>query len=283
MVVLWFTDKFNLQIKIMKRLVFEGLIIILLFFGTWFALNQIDWIKIFKVQKVTDTTEQKLGELFWDFFKKSEDEISDKNVIEPVSEIVAYISKANKINRDKIKVHVLNNDNINAFALPGGHLIIYTGLISKCDNEGELSGVICHEIAHIELNHVMKKLITEIGLSVLISITTGSGGADVIKEAVKLLSSTAFDRSLEKEADIKAVDYLIEAKLNPELFAAFLFKHSDNENEAANYWSWISTHPDSKERSEYILDYSKDKLTEFKLILTPKQWGSLKAASAVTE
>ena len=48
----------------MKKIIIQGAITILLFFGTWYALTQIDWVKVFKVQKVTDTTEQKLGDIF---------------------------------------------------------------------------------------------------------------------------------------------------------------------------------------------------------------------------
>ena len=260
----------------MKKLIIQGLITILLFFGTWYALTQIDWMKIFKVQQVTDKSEQKLGELFWEVFKKTEKEIKNTYVVNPVDSIVTQICKANKIDRDKLKIHVLNKYDINAFALPNGHLIIYSGLILNSDNHEELAGVICHEIAHIELNHVMKKLVKEIGLSVLISMTTGNSGGEVIKEAAKKLSSSAFDRSLEKEADIKAVDYLVNTNVNPEPFADFLYKLSDSEHEATKYLMWISTHPDSKERAEYIIEYSKGKSRDCKPILSNKTWDKLK-------
>ena len=171
---------------------------------------------------------------------------------------------------------MLNKDEINAFALPSGHLIVYSGLIINSDNQEELIGVICHEIAHIELNHVMKKLVKEIGLSVLISITTGNGGSEIIKETAKILSSTAFDRSLEKEADIKAVDYLVNAKVNPEPFANFLYKLSNKEHDATEYLTWISTHPDLKERAKYIIEYSKNKLTDYEPILSIETWEKLK-------
>jgi beta-barrel assembly-enhancing protease len=262
----------------MKKPIIQGLLTILLFFGTWFALTQFDWMYIFKVQQVTDKTEQKLGELFWEVFKKSEKEIRNTYVVNSVDSIVTQICKANKIDRDKLKIHVLNNDDINAFALPNGHLIIYSGLIFNSDNQEELAGVICHEIAHIELNHVMKKLVKEIGLSVLISMTTGNSGTEVIKETAKMLSSSAFDRSLEKEADIKAVDYLVNANVNPEPYADFLYKLSVSEHKASKYLTWISTHPDSKERAEYIIEYSKGKLTDYKTILSPETWDKLKAA-----
>jgi predicted Zn-dependent protease len=259
----------------MKKIIIQGAITILLFFGSWFALSQIDWVKVFKVQKVTDKTEQKLGELFWDVFKKNEEENKNIHVVNSIDSIVTHICKSNKIDREKVKVHLLNKDDINAFALPNGHLIIYSGLIHNSDNQEELTGVICHEIAHIELNHVMKKLIKEIGLSALISMTTGNGGAEIIKETAKMISSSAFDRNLEKEADIKAVDYLTTAKVNPEPFSNFLYKLSDKEHEAVKYLTWISTHPETKERAEYIVEYSKDKLSGYKPILTIETWEKL--------
>jgi predicted Zn-dependent protease len=260
----------------MKKSIIQGLITILLFFGTWYALSQIDWIKFFKVQQLTNKTEQKLGELFWEVFKKSEKEIKNTNVVNSVDSVVTHICKANKIDRSKLKIHVLCKDEINAFALPNGHLIINSGLVLDSENQEELAGVICHEIAHIELNHVMKKLVKEIGLSVLISMTTGNTGTEVIKETAKMLSSSAFDRSLEKEADIKAVDYLVNANLNPGPFADFLYKLSDMEHKETKYLTWISTHPDSKGRAEYIIEYSKGKETEYKPILSNETWGKVK-------
>ena len=277
MVVLWVIDKLNLQIKFMKKPIIQGLITILLFFGTWYVLTQIDWMKIFKVQQVTDKTEQKLGELFWEVFKKSEKEVINTLVVNSVDSIVTQVCKTNKIDRSKLKIHILDKEDINAFALPNGHLIIYSGLILNSDNQEELVGIVCHEIAHIELNHVMKKLVKEIGLSVLISMTTGNSGAEVIRETAKMLSSSAFDRSLEKEADIKAVDYLVNANINPEPFADFLYKLSDTEHEAIKYLTWISTHPDSKDRAEYIIEYSKGKEKEYKSILSNETWDKLKA------
>ncbi len=276
MVVLWFIDKLNLQIEIVKTPIIQALITILIFFGTWFGLTQIDWVKVFKVQQVTNKTEQKLGEIFWEFFKNTEKEISNELVTNSIDSMVTHICKSNNIDRKKIKVHILNNEEINAFALPNGHLIVFSGLILNSDNQEELAGVLCHEIAHIELNHVMKKLVKEIGLSVLISMTTSAGGSEVIKETAKILSSSAFDRSLEKEADIKAVDYLVKAKINPEPFADFLYKIAEQEDESTDYLTWIRTHPDSKERAEYIIEYGEGKFIDYKLILSEETWDKLK-------
>jgi beta-barrel assembly-enhancing protease len=276
MVVLWILDKHNIKRRPMKNPLIQGLIILIFFFGTWFALNQIDWVKLFKIQKVTEKTEKKLGDLFWEVFKKTEVEIKNPIILNSVDSMVSHICKANNIDINLLKIHILDKDEINAYALPDGHLVLYSGLISKSANEEELAGVISHEIAHIELSHVMKKLGKEIGFSVLISMTTGSGGAEIIKETAKMLSSSAFDRSLEKEADIKAVDYLINSNLDPKPFADFLYKLSEEKGNDIKYLTWISTHPDSKERSAYIIEYSRGKPINKKQILSNENWNKVK-------
>lgn len=260
----------------MKKVILQGIITVILFFLIWFSLTQIDWVSLFKVEQVTNKTEEKLGDLLWDILEKEGTELKDPFVVKSVDSIVNKICIANNLDRKTIKVHILENEEVNAFAMPNSHLVVYSALILHSDNQEELTGVICHEIAHLQLNHVMKKLVKEIGLSALISITTGNGGGQVIKETAKLLSSSAFDRNLEKEADIKAVDYLLKAKIDPKPFANFLFKLADTENEATKYLSWISTHPDSKERAEYILEYSKEKKIDYESVLSAETWKRLR-------
>lgn len=260
----------------MKKTITQGLITIALFFSLWFALAQIDWMSIFKVDKIATNTEEKLGELFWDVIRESDKEITNPFVVNSLDRIVTQICIANSIDRDFIKIHLLENDEINAFALPNGHLVIYSGLILNSENPDELSGVICHEIAHIELNHITKKLVQEVGLSALISMTTGNNGSEIIRETAGKLSSLAFERSMEKEADIKAVDYLIKAKINPEPFANFLYKLSVKENDISQYLSWLSTHPDSRDRAAYIINYSKDKKNTYEAVLSDEDWIKLK-------
>ena len=260
----------------MKKIIIQGLITISLFFASWLFLVQIDWTSLLKVQKITDKTEEKLGDLFWEVYQKNTHENKNPLIVNAVDSLVTKICSANKIDRESVKIHILEEEDINAFAMPNGHLVVYTGLILQSENPEELSGVIAHEIAHIQLNHVMKKLVKEVGLSVLISMTTGNSGSDIIKETAKMLSSSAFDRGLEKEADIKAVDYLIMSKTDPEAFANFLYKIADTESDVTTYLTWVSTHPESKERAEYIIDYSKDKKVKYQSILSEETWAKIR-------
>lgn len=260
----------------MIKAVLQAFAIVALFLLIWFVLAKIDFVAIFKVQEATDKTEERLSDLFLETFRKTERENKNPFIVNTVDSIVTKVCHANRIDRESIKVHILDVDEVNAFALPNGHLLIFSGLILSAENQEELSGVICHEIAHIQLNHVMRKLVKEVGLSVLISMTTGHAGTEIIKETLKILTSSTYDRSLEKEADITAVDYLIKAKINPEPFADFLYKLSKKENEMTKYLSWFSTHPESEDRAAYIIEYSADKKTDYEPILKAETWIKLK-------
>jgi len=262
----------------MNKIIYQGLIIVLLFFTTWFLIGKIDWMTILDVEQRSQTVEEKLGELFWDFFSTSEKVIYEEEITDVVDSLFTKICKANKIDKDQIKLYIIEKDEINAFALPDNYLVIYSGLILASDNEEMLAGVISHELAHLELNHVMKKLLKEVGLSTLIAMTTGSGGS-VVKETFKVLSSSAYDRTLEKEADLKAVDYLNNASINPEPFAGFLFKLTSDEPGIVKHLTWISTHPETMKRVEYVLEYIEENSSnnEYLPVLTDDLWETLKS------
>jgi predicted Zn-dependent protease len=262
----------------MRNLFIQGVLIVAAFLGVYFALSQIDYIGAFHIKEATDTTEEKLGDLFWETIKKIETVIKNDSVNRAVDKIVTRIAQENNIDRETIKVHIIKKDEINAFAMPNRYLIIYSGLIDAADNESELAGVISHEMAHIEKNHVMKKLVKELGLSMLLSITTGGKTPELAGEAAKMLSSTAYDRDLESEADLTGADYMIKAHLDPAEMADFLYKMSTDEALPERLY-WISTHPESKARAEAIIHYIKGEKFDKKPVLTKKEWKYLKENS----
>ncbi len=277
MVVFWRTYKPYHQTRVMKKILFQGLFFVASFVVTLMVLRQVDWINLFHIDRATSQTEKKLGDLFWDLYSKTEKECTDSVVRAAIDSLSDRICSENKIERAKLKIHILEKEEVNAFALPDGYLVIYTGLIKDCRNQEELAGVIGHELAHIELNHVMKKLIKEFGLSALISITTGHGGSGTIQETAKTLSSTAFDRKLERAADLKSVEYLQAAFINPSPFADFLQRMGE-ENGEIKALSWISTHPDSKERAEYIRNALRNEKTADHPVLKSQTWEQVQEA-----
>lgn len=259
----------------MKKVFFEGILFIAIFASSVFLLSQINWVSIFKINEYRKVNEKKIGDILWDMIKSNHEENKNVFVHKTIDSLVARVCVANHIDKKDIQVHILESDEVNAFALPGGHLVIYSSLIEATDNPEELTGVIAHEIAHIQLHHVVKKLIKEIGISAIFAVTAG-GNKTVIKQMGNILSSTAFDRQFEQGADMQAVEYLINANIHPKSLADFLQKLAEKENNSLKYLTWVSTHPNTEERAKYILKQSSNKKITAKPIFSPQTWKRLK-------
>ena len=264
----------------MKKLFVQALVLLLLFFGSWHLLKQINWLGMFPAAKnLGQKAEDKLAILLWENIENTETSISTPAIQKPLDKLLEEICKSNQLPSSELSIHIIQKNQVNAFAFPGGHIVLYSELIKQSDTPEALAGVIAHELAHIQLRHVTQKLIKEIGLSVLVAAGTGSSTAgNIISEAIHTLSSTAFDRAMERQADLQAVTYLMNAGVDGEAFAHFLEKLAqiENENKKQRYPSWLSTHHDSKERASYIRAHgSKRSSSGSKSIMDKSTWESL--------
>jgi predicted Zn-dependent protease len=237
-----------MQANKISQFIFQSLLSILLFATAYLSLSKVDWVRIFDFPSAISASEQKTGEILSAAINEFGPPIEDQNVVLAVDSIIDRVCLSNSINPNSIQLHIISKEDVNAFAMPGGHLVLFTGLINECRNSDELAGVLCHEIAHIRLNHTYLKLTKEIGIAVISSIAGGSGGPEAIKLALETISSTAYDRSLESEADSKAVELLVNADIDPIQLSIFLEVLSKEEN-ASEHIDFISTHPNLKKRS----------------------------------
>lgn len=258
----------------MKKIIIQSIILLATFFGTWLALSQFDFMTRFEIHQKEQKLEEKLGEFVWESISESEQVLTDTAIHEPIRKIIDKICDANNINKAKIKPHIIYKSEINAFALPDGHLVINTELIKFADESEEVAGVIAHEIAHIERNHVMKKLIKEFGFAVLANMMQGG---ETLFSVNRYLTSSAYDRSLEIEADEYGAQYLIEAKIDPEGLSNFLYKVSKEMPEIPDVVYWINSHPESEKRARNIINSIPDTKMNFEAPLNAEEWMALKS------
>jgi predicted Zn-dependent protease len=266
----------------MKRLIFQLVVLVGIFIIGWLSFSQFNWRKLLKVEIIKSESKHKIGDLVWESVSNMETEITETSSKTCIDSLVEKICVSNHIEPSTIKVHILQKNEENAFALPDDHLVIYSQLITYCESEEELAGVLAHEIAHMQLNHVMKKLGKEIGLSVILASTTGNNPI-IIQKIARLLSSTAYDRKLETEADVKGVEYLINAQINPRGLATFLMKLAKNEKNILSEIDVISTHPDSKSRASKILEITSKKKIQYQSVLHNASWKKLQDTIAEIE
>ncbi|HPD95181.1 MAG TPA: M48 family metallopeptidase [Tenuifilaceae bacterium] len=148
-------------------------------------------------------------------------------------------------------ISIVNSETVNAFALPGGYIIITKKMVQLCDTPEELLSVICHEIGHIEKRHVITRLVKEIGLKLLTSNDSYVSG-----EIARQLLSQKFNRSQEEEADMFSCSLMLKMGLEPRTLATVFrkLKEQNSNNELQNF-ELISSHPNLDKRISYVLAY----------------------------
>ncbi len=228
----------------------RGLIVLVLFIGgAYWVYEKVDWGSLLPIEKISNSIEKKMADAMW---AELENKVVDSGqMYQRVDTLLTALCAGNSIPRGSIKLHILKDEQINAFAYPDRHMVVNEGLIKQVNNNDELIGVIAHEIAHMEQKHVFKKMIKEVGFGLVVNYAIGDIGGELIKNLLSTVTSTAYDRSLEKNADLLAVSYLKSAGFNPEYLAVFMDRLADQEPTPIQL-SWLSTHPDSKERAAYI-------------------------------
>jgi predicted Zn-dependent protease len=256
----------------MKKVFLHGLFLSVSFFGMWYVLSLIDYRTIFKVEEVTKENERKLGNVILDAVTKSNKIISGDSIQGVIEGIKDRLCEANGIADSSITVHIIAVHDVNAFALPGRHLVIYSGLIGYCKSPEELAGVIAHEVAHMEHDHVMKKMVKEVGLAMVISLSGGNSSSEIVRQTVKLLSSTAFDREQESEADASGVHYMAKADIDPQASADFLFRLAHEKESDVARFEWVNTHPNSGDRAAEIITLRKQETFTVRKISDSTSW-----------
>lgn len=150
------------------------------------------------------------------------------------------------------EVYIIHNDNVlNAFAAPGGYMYFYTGLIKYLDNEAQLAGVMAHEMAHADRRHSTDNLTKVYGIQILLSALLGDNPETIAEIAAGLaqgLSSLAFSRKNEYEADEFAVKYMYDTSYDPRGIAGFFEKLEGSSHPP----EFLSTHPSPENRLEEI-------------------------------
>ncbi len=175
------------------------------------------------------------------------------------------------------KVVVLNWPLVNAFAVPGGQVILTRGIIEKASGPDEIAGVLAHEIGHgLEL-HPEAGLVRAVGFWALIQMVfTGTPGA--LGNIGSSLVQLAHNRGFEREADAVAIKMLREAKISPKAFAGFFRRMEGNRPDkkspsTGRFEEVFDTHPSSPERIRTIEGQPEYAATP---ALTSEQWQALR-------
>jgi len=211
--------------------------------------------------------EEELSREFMKAVLKHYELIDDPILVKYVGDIGAKILAAAPPQPFAYRFHIVKDENYNAFAGPGGHIFIHSGLFKAMEDEEELAGIIAHEISHVVCRHLSDRFerSKKIQIATLAGMAAGillgaKGGADAASHALTIGSvaagqslSLAYSREDEMQADQIGLDYLKKAGYTGEGIITVLKKIRDKRwFGSAEIPAYLTTHPAVEERIGYL-------------------------------
>ncbi len=247
-----------------EKIIRDGLILIVGCGLLWFALS-----KLIPAQKplnnlISLEQEEKLAEFITDLIEKQYTVIEDTVWTKTFEEILTRFEKQMPDSDYEYKIKILDNEIPNAFATLDGNIYFFKGMLDLADKPEEIAAVLAHEIAHVEKKHVVNKLISEFGLTIITTVATG-GDMVLAREIILSMTRGAFSRRQEKEADEFALSLLYDSGINPKYLGTLFRKLKEEHPESANQIEIMSSHPDIQSRIEKSLEYDLEGFLEIPL------------------
>jgi predicted Zn-dependent protease len=240
----WFSRLLNRgQVRMLKML---AVFIVLL-------VSAYIWLVPFLAERLANrvsiTYEEQLGEGIYSTLKPTFTIDAEKTAY-----INDFFRELNIDSKYNIQITVVHENVANAFAMPGGNIVVYDKIIAGMNGYEELAALLAHEFTHINERHTTRSLFRAQASSLFTSIIFGDVGTigNVIVSRADDMKGLSYSRSLEKEADINGVKILSERKIDCNGFI-HLFELLENEiaQTGGEPTEWISSHPDLQKRIDY--------------------------------
>ena len=216
--------------------------------GLWFGA---DLLVEMAVSRIPVEWEQKLGEAAYKDFLSHQDVMKEGPAVKAVEEMTQRLAEQIPNNPYKFQVTVVKSDVVNAFALPGGYVVVFTGLMKKADSGEEVAGVLGHELNHVLQRHGMERIVKNLGVMAAVAIIVGDqqGLIGLMRQVGVELLTLKFDRAQETEADLTGLQLVYRAKIDPKGMITFFQKLSEKDEGRVE---WLSTHPMSSARADRL-------------------------------
>lgn len=238
------------QVRHRHRLVWSsvGGVVLAITLGIWFGS---DLLVGLAVDRIPVEWEQKLGESAYGDFLAHQEIVKEGIAVSAVEEITRRLVEQIPNNPYTFSVTVVKSDVVNAFALPGGYIVVFTGLMKKAESGEEVAGVMGHELNHVLQRHGLERIVKQLGLMAVVAILVGDqqGLVGLMKQIGVELLSLKFGREQETEADHTGLQLLYRASIDPSGMIRFFERLAEKDEGRTE---WLSTHPMSSARAERL-------------------------------
>ena len=224
---------------------------------------QYDRVTTWAANQVSMKTEKNIGESVLKSLNAKQNFLSQGEAVKVVKDIGQKITAGS---RYQYQWFVSKDPAVNAFAIPGGIIVVNAGLLKLVDSPNELAAVLAHEVQHVEERHALKNMMNSAAMATVMLAVLGDANAFVLLMAHQV-STQYFNRQVEADADLKGIQLLHSKNIAAQGMSSFFKKlnaevngeqAADNEkpdDKPSEVTSWFSSHPDTLIRIQLIEQY----------------------------
>ncbi|MFZ2160875.1 MAG: M48 family metallopeptidase [Sideroxyarcus sp.] len=234
---------------------------------------QHDRAAMWAANRVSMETEKNIGDSVLKSLNPEANFLSEGEAVKAVQEIGKQLTTGSKY---QYRWYVSKDPAVNAFAIPGGIIVVNSGLLKLADSPNELAAVLAHEVQHIEQRHTLKNMMNSAAMATVMLVVLGDANAIVMMMAHQV-STQYFNRQVESDADIKGVQLLQSKNIDAQGMVSMFRKiaagpdirkdgakeqspekespEKESKEEPSEVASWFSSHPDTLFRIQTIEEY----------------------------
>jgi predicted Zn-dependent protease len=195
--------------------------------------------------------EDALGQQVIEHLAPKEHQCRDRERMAQLERVIHVLSSTAAASPYQIRLYVVDNPSINAFAVPGGHIVLLRGLLELTDSPEQLAGVLAHELQHVYRRHTTRAIVEQTASSLLLTALSGdlSGGIAWGLEGVRTIGALRYSRLHETEADAEGIKMMQAANIDSTAMTAFYGTiQRTATGDRSEGFDFLATHPNMAER-----------------------------------
>ncbi len=227
--------------------------------------------------------EEHLGQAVIEQLAPPSERCTDPIRVRTIEEMMTTLTSTLPNSPYTFHVTVVNNSTVNAFAAPGGYIVVFRGLIERTQAAEELAGVLAHEVQHIVKRHATRMLIQHASTGLLLAALTGAGDLGSFGlEAAHTLGILRYSRRHEEEADADGVRMLAAAQIDPRGMISFFESLRKAEKGTPGFLKYVSTHPSTADRIQRLTSLVEQVETKPVKLLPDYEWQDVHRICQIT-
>ncbi|GJL67286.1 MAG: hypothetical protein NPIRA05_22570 [Nitrospirales bacterium] len=225
----------------------------------WMAFTWgIPWISGPVTTLIPTAWEKELGQFMASKLAPPDTQCTKPHVIDSLETIINTLSRSVESNPYSFHIHVVDSPAVNALAAPGGHIIVFQGLLNNTQSAEEMAGVLAHEMQHILQRHGMRLLVQNFSMGFMIGALSGdvSGIMTFGLQAAHVLQTLSYTRNVEEQADHEGLQLLLRSGISPQgmlnFFRTINEKFDKKQQSSQQVTQYLHTHPSTEERIDRL-------------------------------